>query len=109
LSKARNPVSRSSAANFRFQLTATANAVRHGGIIQRQQRINIVFQPAEELTIQDNAVFDHFSQSGSELALRQSFQTVEITTTETGCQKAPIMFLPRGWFTAVLPPTEEST
>ena len=37
------------------------------------------------------------------------FRQLRSTTTETGCQKAPIMFLPRGWFTAVLPPTDEST
>jgi hypothetical protein len=29
--------------------------------------------------------------------------------THWGWWKAPIMFLPRGWFTPVLPPTEEST
>mmetsp|Transcript_17002 Transcript_17002/g.57703 ORF Transcript_17002/g.57703 Transcript_17002/m.57703 type:complete len:212 (-) Transcript_17002:244-879(-) len=30
-------------------------------------------------------------------------------TTASGWWKAPIMFLPRGWFTPVLPPTDEST
>jgi hypothetical protein len=30
-------------------------------------------------------------------------------STSFGCQKAPIMFLPRGWLIPVLPPTEEST
>lgn len=45
---------------------------------QGQQRINVVFQPAEEFTIQDHPVLDDLSQSGSELALRQSFQTVKI-------------------------------
>ncbi len=29
--------------------------------------------------------------------------------THWGWWKAPIMFLPRGWLTPVLPPTEEST
>ena len=43
------------------------------------------------------------SRSGNVLRVLVSMNT------HWGWWKAPIMFLPRGWLTPVLPPTEEST
>ena len=52
---------------------------------------------------------DDLSQSGSELALRQDFQTVKINYHGNRLPEGANHVLPRGWFTAVLPPTDEST
>ena len=46
---------------------------------------------------------DASSRSGSVRSVAMSI------STQVGWWKAPIMFLPSGWLTPVLPPTEEST
>ncbi len=49
--------------HVRLKLAAAANAPGGRLFIQRQQRIEILLQPAKELAVQNNAVFDHFRQA----------------------------------------------
>ena len=92
-----------------LQLAAAADTVRQRLHIQRHQRIDVVFQPDEELAIEDDPVFDDFSQAGREFTRRQRFQAIQINHHRSGLIESADHILPSGWLTAVLPPTEEST
>ena len=67
-----------------LQLAAAADTVGQRLHIQRHQRIDVVFQPDEELAIEDDPVFDDFSQARREFTRRQRFQTIQINHHRSG-------------------------
>ena len=77
--------------------------------IPREQLVDVRLEPAEEGRIADEAVLDDFREAGAQLAVGQRAQRVGIRDTALGWWNAPMRFLPPGWLTPVLPPTEEST
>ncbi|MOA18209.1 hypothetical protein D3C78_1385120 [compost metagenome] len=56
--------------HFSFQLAAATDTVGQSLHIQRHQGIDIVFQPDEEIVVENNPVLDHFSQTRGELTRR---------------------------------------
>mmetsp|Transcript_18075 Transcript_18075/g.43193 ORF Transcript_18075/g.43193 Transcript_18075/m.43193 type:complete len:313 (+) Transcript_18075:3867-4805(+) len=57
-----------------LDLAAAPHRVAEHRLVARQQRVEVVFDPAQKAWIGDRPVLDHFSQTGAQLPFRQAVQ-----------------------------------
>ena len=61
-----------------LDLAGARDGVRQRRVVQRQQRIGILFQPLKELGVRYHTIFDDLRNSGLELALRERTQEIHV-------------------------------
>ena len=110
LRSVRRPASRSSlATTCGLDVARARDRLHQRRLVAGEQRRQARLDPGEERVVGDRAVLDDLGEAGDQLALGQRPRASTSATTASGWWKAPTMFLPDGWLTPVLPPTEEST
>ena len=64
--------------NVRLDFAAAPHGKGQRLAVARQQRVDMLFEPGEKSHVGDWPVLDHFGQAGTQLALRQRCQRVQV-------------------------------